>query len=87
MLAAAGVGRLLVAGGQSDACLRATIHGAFVRGYDVTLVRDAHTTEDRSAYGIPSPEHIIALTNLYWEFTSAPGRIAEVIPLAEIEWG
>ncbi|HXT92223.1 MAG TPA: isochorismatase family protein, partial [Trebonia sp.] len=44
ILAGRGVGRLVVTGAQSDACIRATIHGAFVRGYDVTLVSDAHTT-------------------------------------------
>src|SRR5262245_37491057 len=50
-LAQLGVGRLVVAGAQTDACIRATLHGAFVRGYDVTLVSDAHTTEDFTSYG------------------------------------
>jgi nicotinamidase-related amidase len=36
-LAERGVGRLVVAGASSDACIRSTIHGAFTRGYDVTL--------------------------------------------------
>ena len=40
------VGRLVVVGAQTDACMRSTLHGAFVRGYDATLVSDAHTTED-----------------------------------------
>ena len=40
------VGRVVVAGAQTDACIRSTLHGALVRGYDVTLVEDAHTTED-----------------------------------------
>jgi nicotinamidase-related amidase len=37
------VGRLLVTGAQTDACIRATLHGAFTRGYDTVLVSDAHT--------------------------------------------
>ena len=45
VLAERGVGRLIVTGAQTDACMRSTLHGAFVRGYDVTLVDDAHTTE------------------------------------------
>jgi nicotinamidase-related amidase len=45
------VGRLVVAGAQTDECIRSTIHGAFVRGYDATLVSDAHTTEDQTAWG------------------------------------
>jgi Isochorismatase family len=79
-----GVGRLVVAGAQSDACVRATIHGAFVRGYDVSLVSDAHTTVGRTEYGGPPAGQIIALTNLYWSYQSAPGRTAEVVTAAEV---
>src|SRR5678815_136505 len=43
-----GVGRLVVTGAQTDACVRSTIHGAITRGYDTVLVSDAHTTEDLS---------------------------------------
>src|SRR6187402_1855158 len=43
-LADRGVGRVIVAGAQTDACIRATLHGAFTRGYESTLVSDAHTT-------------------------------------------
>src|SRR5437660_4233217 len=31
------VGRLVIVGAQTDACIRSTLHGAFVRGYDATL--------------------------------------------------
>ena len=51
MLADLGVGRLVVAGAQTDACIRSTLHGALVRGYDATLVSDAHTTEDLTRVG------------------------------------
>lgn len=78
VLAAAGVGRLVVTGAETDACIRATIHGAFTRGYDVTLVGDAHTVEDHSAWGAPPPDMVIAHTNLYWEGAAAPGRTAAV---------
>jgi nicotinamidase-related amidase len=74
LLAERGVGRLVVTGAQTDACIRSTLHGAFVRGYDVTLVADAHTTEDLRAHGAPPPEQVIAHTNLYWKWQSAPGR-------------
>lgn len=72
------VGRLILAGAQTDACVRSTLHGAFVRGYDVTLAADAHTTEDLSVWGAPRPEDVIAHTNLYWSHQTAPGRTAEV---------
>ena len=61
VLAGLGVDRLVVAGAETDACIRSTIHGAFARGYDVTLVSDAHTTEDQSAWGAPPPDKVIAL--------------------------
>jgi nicotinamidase-related amidase len=78
VLARAGVGRLVVTGAQTDECIRSTIHGAFVRGYDVTLVGDAHTTEDQSEWGAPTPDKVIAHTNLYWKYHTAPGRTAAV---------
>src|SRR5579885_1130073 len=74
LLAERGVGRLVVAGAQTDACIRSTLHGALVRGYDVTLVGDAHTTEDTTEYGAPPPAQVIAHTNLYWDDQRAPGR-------------
>lgn len=86
VLAAAGVGRLVVTGAQTDACVRATIHGAVVRGYDVTLVADAHTTEDLTAWGAPAPQHVVAHTNLYWEDHSAPGRTTAVVPTEEVSF-
>jgi nicotinamidase-related amidase len=85
-LARLGVGRLVVTGAQTDACIRATIHGAFTRGYDTVLVSDAHTTEDLSAYGAPPPDQVIAHTNLYWTFQAAPGRTASVVKTAAVRF-
>lgn len=82
-LAAGGVGRLVLAGAQTDACIRSTLHGAFTRGYDAVLVADAHTTEDLTAYGAPPPDQVIAHTNLYWQYQTAPGRTAGTVTTAE----
>ena len=87
VLAEVGVGRLVVAGAETDACIRSTIHGAFARGYDVTLVGDAHTTNDQSEWGAPAPEQVIAHTNLYWSFQAAPGRTAGVTGTTEVSYG
>jgi nicotinamidase-related amidase len=84
VLAGAGAGRIVVTGGQTDECIRSTIHGGLVRGYDVTLVGDAHTTEDLSEWGAPAPELVIAHTNLYWSNHRAPGRTAEVASAADV---
>ena len=85
-LAAANVAHLVVVGAQTDACIRSTIHGAFTRGYDVTLVSDAHTTEDMTEWGAPPPDVIIKHTNMYWGFQSAPGRTAKVVTTAEVSF-
>jgi nicotinamidase-related amidase len=85
-LAERGVGRLVIAGAQTDACIRSTLHGAVVRGYDTTLVSDAHTTEDLTAYGAPEPELVISHTNLYWSFNQAPGRNVDTADTAEVSF-
>ncbi|MBA2952508.1 isochorismatase family protein [Nocardioides sp. MAH-18] len=85
VLAALGAGRLVVAGAQTDECIRSTLHGALVRGYDATLVADAHTTEDQSAYGAPTPDLVIAHTNLYWTYHRAPGREAGTVTTADAQ--
>jgi nicotinamidase-related amidase len=80
------VGRVIVTGAQTDACIRSTIHGAFVRGYDTVLVNDAHTTEDLSGYGLPPPDKVIAHTNMYWSWQGAPGRQASVTKTADVRF-
>ena len=82
-----GVGKLFVVGAQTDACIRSTLHGALVRGYDVILVSDAHTTENRTAWGAPPPDQIIAFTNLYWTYQSAPGRTAGTVETRGVQFG
>ncbi len=86
VLAERGVGRLVVVGAQTDECIRSTLHGAIVRGYDATLVSDAHTTEDLSSYGAPTPDQVIAHTNLYWQYHRAPGRSAGTVETADVDF-
>jgi nicotinamidase-related amidase len=86
VLAERKVGRLIVTGAQTDECVRSTLHGAIVRGYDVTLVDDAHTTEDLSQWGAPTPELVIAHTNLYWQNHTAPGRQAGTVSTSSVDF-
>lgn len=86
VLSSLGVGRLIVVGAQTDACIRSTLHGAFARGYDATLVGDAHTTEDLSAWGAPPPAQVIAHTNLYWTHQTAPGRTAGTVATGDVDF-
>jgi nicotinamidase-related amidase len=68
VLSGLGVGRLVVVGAQTDACIRSTLHGAFVRGYD-------------------APDQVIAHTNLYWTYQTAPGRTAETVETQDVDFG
>ncbi|MFJ8909909.1 isochorismatase family protein [Amycolatopsis sp. NPDC102389] len=84
VLAERGVGRLVVVGAETDACIRSTLHGAIVRGYDATLVGDAHTTGDKTAWGGIAPDLVIEHTNLYWRYQVAPGRKGGTVKTEEV---
>ena len=87
VLSGLSAGRLIVVGAQTDACVRSTLHGALARGYDAVLVSDAHTTEDQTAWGAPPPEAVIAHTNLYWTYQTAPGRTAGTVATKDVDFG
>jgi nicotinamidase-related amidase len=87
VLSGLAVGRLVIVGAETDACVRSTLHGAFVRGYDATLVSDAHTTGDQTAWGAPPPDQVIAHTNLYWTDQEAPGRTAGTVQTKDVDFG
>jgi isochorismate hydrolase len=78
------VGRLVVTGAQTDACVRSTLHGGFTRGYDMTLVSDAHTTDDMSKWGSPPPGQVITHTNTYWKYHTGPGRTAGTVAAKDV---
>ena len=86
VLAERGIGALIISGAQTDECIRSTLHGAIARGYDATLVGDAHTTEDLTPFGAPPPDKVIAHTNLYWENHAAPGRTAGTVATADVDF-
>lgn len=52
LLAAAGIGQLFVAGLLSNGCVRDSCIDGLQRGFDVTLVSDAHSTLYRNAASI-----------------------------------
>ena len=87
VLSGLAIGRLYVTGAQTDECIRSTLHGAFARGYDATLVSDAHTTEDQTQWGAPPPGQVIAHTNLYWKYQTAPGRTAGTVETKDVDFG
>lgn len=75
VLDARGVQRLVVAGAQSDYCIRTTTQAAAARGFDVTLVSDAHTTTDAEHDGVViTGDQIVAHTNMYFRGLRYPGQ-------------
>jgi nicotinamidase-related amidase len=86
VLADLAVGKLIVTGAQTDQCVRSTIHGAFTRGYDTFLVTDAHTTSDLSEYGAPTPDKVIAHTNMYWRYMDGVGKVAGTMATESVEF-
>lgn len=79
------VAQLIVCGAQTDACIRSTLHGAIARGYNATLVSDAHTTDDCTWATPPlSAEQVIAHTNFYWNWQRTPRAVGGTSLTAEV---
>lgn len=74
------IGHLVICGAQTNWCIRNTVHAAFERGYDVTLVSDAHTTSDEEwPDGIMSAERMITELNHSCTDYELPGRKVRAI--------
>lgn len=68
-----GVHKLYICGCATDFCVNATVHGALVRDYAITVIKDGHTTADRPTL---KAEEIINFHNWLWEnLTPTQSRI------------
>lgn len=83
-LQALGVDRLVVAGAQTDLCIRWTLHGALSRAIDTVLVSNGHTTDAQSPDGLPTGAEIIAHTNSVWASQTPTTCAADVVPANEV---
>jgi nicotinamidase-related amidase len=80
VLAGLGVGHVYVCGAQTNNCVRFTGHGALDRGYDVTLLMDAHTTTDFDFAGnTVSAEVLVNDLNASFYENELPGRKADAM--------
>lgn len=86
VLGGLGVGKVVLVGAQSDYCIRSTFFGGLYRGYDMTLVTDAHTTADDD-YGPTdfSAARLVAVVNKLAATTSLPGVRAATTTAAEVD--
>lgn len=79
------IGHLVVSGAQTNACVRATTYRAASEGFDVTLVEDAHTTEDISWDGVElNAEAMINDLNLTLKFIDWPDQDVTSAPTSTI---
>lgn len=71
-----GISHIVLSGAASNWCIRATAYAALDRGYDLTLIKDGHTTdtmEFEDGYRIEA-ENIIIELNTAMQWLSYPGR-------------
>lgn len=88
-LARLGATHVVLAGAQTNWCIRATAYGAIDRGYDLTLVKDAHTTAGFELEGGPrvEAEQMVADLNLAFTWLAYPGRKAATAEAAALDFG
>lgn len=83
-LAQLGATHILLAGAATNWCIRATAYGALDRGYDLTLIKDAHTTETiefEDGDKIEAADMILEL-NVAMKWLSYPGRTNDTVSAA-----
>lgn len=77
--------RVVITGAHADFCVHTTAMAAVLRGYDVTLVTDAHTARGHTLpTGELSPETIVAFVNSRIGTMTYPGRLIEAVPTADV---
>jgi len=75
-LAKIGATHIALAGAATNWCIRATAYGALDRGYDLTLIKDAHTTGTMELDdGVKiAAAHVIHELNIAMSWLRYPGR-------------
>ena len=87
-LARVGATHIVLAGAATNWCIRATAYGALDRGYDLTLVKDAHTTETiefEDGTKIEAAD-IIHELNIAMKWLSYPGLTNDTASAEEIDF-
>jgi nicotinamidase-related amidase len=87
-LAKLGATHIALAGAQTNWCIRATAYGAIDRGYDLTLIKDAHTTstmELKNGRRIEAA-NVVDELNIAMTWLSYPGRMNGTATAEEIDF-
>jgi nicotinamidase-related amidase len=87
-LACAGATHIVLAGAATNWCVRATAYGALDRGYDLTLVSDAHTTASIALADGKTIEAsgIVRELNIAMTWLSYPGRTTAAATTDELRF-
>ena len=87
-LAELGATHIVLAGCATNWCIRATAYGALERGYDLTLVKDAHTTKTMDLENGVSLEAatLVDDLNIAMTWLSYPGRKNTTAKAAELSF-
>jgi len=87
-LARLGATRIVLAGAQTNWCIRATAYASLERGYDLTLVRDAHTTDsvDLGDGRTITAESLVEDLNLALTWLAYPGRKTSTAKASELDF-
>ena len=82
------VSRLFLAGAATNWCIRATAYGALDRGFDVTLISDAHTTEEMTLESgrVVEARAVIDDLNTVMRWVSYPDRRSTVAAAADADF-
>ena len=87
-LARLGAAHIVLAGAATNWCIRATAYGALDRGYDLTLLKDAHTTETiefNDGSRIEAAD-VIRELNIAMTWLSYPGRSNDTTSVEELDF-
>lgn len=87
-LAALGATHIVLAGAATNWCIRATAYAALERGYDLTLVQDAHTTRDTPLEGGDRLQaaHLVRDLNIAMTWLSYPGRVNAIATAQQVDF-
>jgi nicotinamidase-related amidase len=88
VLAKLGAAHIVLAGAATNWCIRATAYGALDRGYDLTLVKDAHTTESMELQDGSKIEaaRVVDELNIAMKWLSYPGRTNATATAEEVDY-
>lgn len=87
-LAKLGATHIVLAGAATNWCIRATAYGALDRGYDLTLIQDAHTTDTMELENGVKIEaaNVIRELNIAMTWLSYPGCANSTASVEELDF-